>query len=132
MSFSLEARNNGNVLIIRTQETLTRDDMVHMSNEIRTHCRQIEGTVHIVADMMATEQYPRNVVELKKVVTWTHESNLGWVVYLSNNHYLNVVLDAVMHMSGHSYLMLDNFDAALMIVSADVQTQISRQLGYKE
>ena len=121
MNFNIEPRNNGNVLIIRTEETLTQEDMQYMSNEIRTHCRQIDGTVHIVADMLATETYPRNVVQLKKVVTWTHESNLGWVVYLSNNHYLNIVLDAVMHMSGHSYLMLDSFDAALAIVSADIQ-----------
>lgn len=121
MSFSLETLNNGHVLLIRTEEVLTEDDMVDMSNAIRSYCHQTDGLVHIVADMFATEQYPHNVVELKKVVTWTHERNLGWVVFLSNNHYLNVVLDAVMNMSGHTYLMLDNLESAMTLVSANVQ-----------
>lgn len=122
MGFSLEAINDGRVLVVHTEETLTQQDFAAMSNAIRSHCRgNGEAIVHIVADMMLTESYPRNVVQLKKVVTWTHEVNLGWVIYLSQNHYLNVVLDAVMHMSGHGYLMLDNFDAALSLVTADVQ-----------
>lgn len=121
MSFNLETLNNGHVLLIRTEEILTEDDMRGMSNEILSHCRQIEETVHIVADMFATEKYPHNVLDLKKVMTWTNEQNLGWVIFLSNKHYLNVVIDAVMNMSGHTYLMLDNLESAMTLVSANVQ-----------
>lgn len=122
MGFSLEAINNGRVLVVRTGDTMTHEDFAAMSKEIRTHCHnQNNEIVHIVADMMLTQEYPRNVLQLRKVVTWTHEPNLGWVIYLSQNHYLNVVLDAIMHVSGHSYLMLDNFEAALSLVLADIQ-----------
>lgn len=117
MAFDYQIFEDGHVLAIHTETVLTMDDIHDIDFLIRSHCHQIEGKVHVIADLMPTEDYPRNVVELNHEMKWIQENNLGWVVFLSRNHYLNMLLDTAMHISGHNYIMLDNFEAAMSLVS---------------
>jgi hypothetical protein len=119
MSYNVQLLNNGNALLVRTGETVTMDEMTEINNKILTYSRQASGTFHLIADMMETRTHPNNVIELKKSIHWTDEPNLGWVIYLSQNHYLNILVDTVMSMYGQTYLVLDNLDAAMSIVMAD-------------
>ena len=117
MNFDYQSFEYGHILAIRTETVLTLEDVQAIDELIRSHCHQIEGTVHIIADLMPTEVFPRNVIDLRHEMNWVHEANLGWVVFLSENYYLNMLLDTAMNMSGRNYLMLDNFDAALSLVT---------------
>jgi|GEM_PF-5182456 len=121
MGFDYQTFNYGHVLAIRTEHDLTLDDIHEIDHLIRSHCHQIEGNVHIIVDLMMTEQYPRNVVDMKHEMEWVHQENLGWVVFLSENYYLNKMLDAAMHLSGHNYVMLNDFQAALNLVSVSYE-----------
>ena len=121
MAFEYQAFENGHILAIRTEEVLTMDDIYDIDFLIRSYCHQIERNVHIIVDMMLTEAYPRNVLALNHEMKWIHEDKLGWVVFLSDNHYLNILLDTAMHISGHNYIMLDNFDAAMNLVSMEYE-----------
>ena len=121
MGFAYELYENGHILAIHSDEYLTIEDIQDMDVLIRNHCRRMQSSVHIVFDLMMVEDYPRNVLELQHELHWTREENLDWVIFISNNHYLNVMLDTAMHLSGHSYLMLDDFDAAMNIVYSEYE-----------
>lgn len=117
MAFDYQSFEDGHILAIYTDTVLTMEDIQDIDLFIRNHCHQIEGNVNIITDLMLTEEFPRNVLELNREMKWIHESNLGWIVFLSGNHYLNILLDTAMNISGHSYIVLDNFDAAMSLVS---------------
>jgi len=123
MSYSLELINEGNPLFIQTGETVTAAEFAEINEQILMYSRQASGTFHLIANMLATQHHPNNVLELKRAVQWTREPNIGWVIYLSNNHYLNIVMDTIMNMHGQSYLVLDDVDAALAIVALESSLQ---------
>ena len=123
MSYSVELLNGGGALLIQTGETVTVDEFEEINAKILMYSQQAPGKFHLITDMLDTRHHPNNVVELKHAVHWTREPNIGWVIYLSNNHYLNILVDTIMNMHGQNYLVLDSLDAAMAVVLTDDETQ---------
>lgn len=119
MSYQIQLLNEGNALLVRTGKCVTMDEFTEINEKILMYSREAPGTFHLITDMLETREHPNNVLEFKHSVHWTREPNIGWVIYLSDNHFLNMLVDTAMNMHGQSYLVLNDLKAAMSIIAMD-------------
>ncbi|MDQ7027849.1 MAG: hypothetical protein Q9P01_17330 [Anaerolineae bacterium] len=119
MPYQMRLLNEGHVLLVQTGECVTMDEFAEINEKILMYSREAPGTFHLITDMLETREHPHSVRDFKHAVHWTREQNIGWVIYLSDNHFLNVLVDAAMNMHGQSYLVLNDLQAAMSIIGMD-------------
>ncbi|MCU0497716.1 MAG: hypothetical protein MUF87_10225 [Anaerolineae bacterium] len=94
---------------------ITLEELDEIQNRFVDHLVNGIAPVHTIIDFREVTDYPRNLMEIRRVLHTTDTGKLGWVIIINQNGLLQFLVTVLTQtvLRGSHFLIVADFESAL-------------------
>lgn len=94
---------------------ITLDELDHIQTRFVNQLQEGIAPVHAIIDFRDVTDYPRNLLEIRRVLRPTSTEPLGWVIIINQNALLQFLVTVLTQtvLRGSHFVIVDDFETAL-------------------
>lgn len=114
MSVSITWKIERRIIYVDFSGGVTVEEIEHASRAVVQYIRAGQAPVHVIADMIGVERYPREFGRLVGAIPNLAENNLGKTILIGNNDRLvQLMVTVIRHAVQIDLRMFENMDRTL-------------------
>lgn len=86
MAYQVAFVKDDQIIHLRLIGEVTREEIFGFNRQITQILRQSNQVLHVLIDASALHQYPGNLQNLRRMMTYLYEPTLGWVIDWGNTN----------------------------------------------
>jgi hypothetical protein len=106
----------GRVVFGDFEGRVTLDELAEVDEKVNNYVAEGDPLVHYIVEGLKITYLPNNIPKLAKTITYIHNKDLGWIIYITQNKLMRFLASTVSQLAQARFRTFENLEEGIQFL----------------